>query len=117
MEELAALCLVQPTSFQAVSHRNKLKFADGALQAEQEPVVGIPGIIDTILVRQQCPKDSTHLQKIMPILVVAGDAAHLDSQDQADMLHGNFGEDSLKSTPLVGCPAAQSLIVVDDQDP
>ena len=33
------------------------------------------------------------------------------------MLHGNFGEDPLKSTPLVGGPAAESLIVVDDQNP
>ena len=52
----------------------------------------------------------------MPILVVAGDAAHLDPEDQADMLHGNLGQDALESAPLVGRPAAQSLIVIDDQD-
>ena len=52
----------------------------------------------------------------MPILVVAGDAAHLDPEDQADMLHGNFGEEALKSAPPVGRPAAPPLIVVDDQD-
>src|SRR4051794_40137071 len=38
VEELAALGLVQPTAFQSISHSNKLKFADGPLQAEQEPV-------------------------------------------------------------------------------
>src|SRR5262249_56411535 len=43
-------------------------------------------------------------------------SAHLDPQDQADMFHGHFGQEALKSTPLVGGPAAQSLIVIDDQD-
>src|SRR5262249_13546403 len=105
------------TSFQSISHSDQLEFADRSLQPEQEAVVGISGIVDAVLVCEQGPKDSTHLQKIIPIFVVAGDVAHLDSQDQADMLHGNFGEDSLKTTPFVGGPAALSLIVVDDQNP
>ena len=116
VEELAALGLVQPASFQSISHSNKLEFADGSLQAEQEPVVGILGVVDAVLVREQRPEDGTHLQEIMPILVVAGDAAHLDPEDQADMLHGNFGQEALESAPLVGRPAAQPLIVIDDQD-
>ena len=116
VKELAALGLVQPASFQSISHSNKLEFADGPFQAEQEPVVGILGIVDAVLVREQRPEDGTHLQEIMPILVVAGDAAHLDPEDQADMLHGNLGQDALESAPLVGRPAAQPLIVIDDQD-
>ena len=116
VEKLAALGLVQSASFQSISHSNKLEFADGALQAEQEPVVGILGIVDAVLVREQRPEDGTHLQKIMPIFVVAGDAAHLDAEDQADMLHGNLGQDALESAPLIGGAAAEPLIVVDDQD-
>ena len=74
------------------------------------------GIVDAVLVREDRPEDGTHLQEIVPILVVAGDAAHLDPEDQADMLHGNLGQEALKSAPLVGRPAALPLIVVDDQD-
>ena len=116
VKELAALGLVQPASFQSISHSNKLEFADGPFQAEQEPVVGILGIVDAVLVREQRPEDGTHLQEIMPVFVVAGDAAHFDPEDQPDMLHGNFGQDALESAPLVGGPAAESLIVIDDQD-
>ena len=116
VKEFAALGLVQPASFQSISHSNKLEFADGAFQAEQEPVVGILGVVDAVLVREERPEDGTHLQKIVPILVVAGDAAHLDPEDQADMLHGNLGQEALESAPLVGRPAAVSLIVIDDQD-
>jgi hypothetical protein len=52
----------------------------------------------------------------MPISVIASDATHVDPEDQADMLHGNFGQDAMKSTPDVCYPSGLSLIVVDDQD-
>ena len=116
VKELAALGLVQPASFQSISHSNKLKFADRSLQAEQEPVVGVLRVVDAVLVREDRPEDGTHLQEIVPIPVVAGDAAHLDPEDQADMLHGNLGQEALESAPLVGRPAALPLVVVDDQD-
>ena len=32
------------------------------------------------------------------------------------MLHGNLGQDALESAALIGRPAAEPLIVVDDQD-
>ena len=82
----------------------------------KKPVVGILRVVDAVLVREDRPEDGTHLQEIVPILVVAGDAAHLDPEDQADMLHGNFGQEALKSAPLVGRPTALSLIVIDDHD-
>jgi hypothetical protein len=52
----------------------------------------------------------------MPIFVVAGDAAHLDPEDHPDVLHGNFGEEALKSASQVGCASAHPLIVIDGQD-
>ena len=116
VKEFAALGLVQPASFQSIPHSNKLEFADRSLQTEKKPVVGILRVVDAVLVGEDRPEDGTHLQEIVPILVVAGDAAHLDPEDQADMLHGNFGQEALKSAPLVGRPAALSLIVIDDHD-
>ena len=32
------------------------------------------------------------------------------------MFHGNFGQDAVKSAPVFGRLAAESLVVVDDQD-
>src|SRR4030088_2553210 len=97
MKELPALGFVQPTSFQSIPHSNKLEFADCSLQAEQKPVVGILRVVNALLIGQDCSEDATHLQKIVPIPVIAGDAAHLDPQDQADVLHGNFGQDAMKT--------------------
>ena len=116
MEELAALGLVQPASLQSISHSNKLEFADCPLQAQQEPVVGVLRVVDAVLIREDRPEDGAHLQEIVPIPVVAGDTAHLDAEDQADVLHGHLGQEALKSAPTVGPTTAQALIVVDDQD-
>jgi hypothetical protein len=52
----------------------------------------------------------------VPVPVVAGDTAHLDAEDQADMLHGHLGQEALKTVPAVGPTTGQALIVVDDQD-
>ena len=87
-DQLAPLGLAQPAAFQSIMHEHYLIFADGSLKAQKEAVVGIAGVIDAILVRQDRSEDRTHLHEMMPILVVAGDAAHLDPQDQADMIHG-----------------------------
>ena len=92
VEEFAAPGLVQPATLQSIPHSNKLEFADRALQAEQEPVVGVLWVVHAILVREESPEDGAHLQEVVPIPVVAGDTAHLDAEDQADMLHGNLGQ-------------------------
>ena len=73
-------------------------------------------VVDAVLVGEERPEDGAHLQEVVPILVVAGEAAHLDAEDQADMVHGHLGQQPLESAPPVGRPAAQPLILVDDQD-
>jgi hypothetical protein len=89
---------------------------DCSFQSEEEPVVGILRVVDAVLVREDRPEYGTHLQQIVPILVVAGNPAHLDAEDQADVIQGNLGQEALEAAPAVGRPAALSLVVVDDQD-
>jgi hypothetical protein len=110
------LTLVQPTSFQSVSHSNELEFADLSLEAEQAPVFGILRVVNAVLVGQDRSEDGTHLQKIVPIPVVAGDPAHLDPQDQPDVLHFNLSQEAVKSASLDSRPTGLSLIVIDDHN-
>src|SRR5271163_1309363 len=53
---------------------------------------------------------------MMPVFVGAGQPTHLDPEDQADVFHGNFGQDAMKSATVLGRLATESLVVVDDQD-
>jgi hypothetical protein len=53
---------------------------------------------------------------MVPVFVTAGQSTHLDPDDQADVLHRNFGEDALKSTTVFGRCVTEPLVIVDDQD-
>jgi len=53
---------------------------------------------------------------MMPVFVATGQPTHLDPENQTDVLHGNFGHDAVKSASVFGRRAAESLVIVDDQD-
>lgn len=91
-------------------------FAHGPLQSQEEAVVGIAGVVDAVLVCQDGSANRTYLQKMMLILVVAGHAAHRDPQDDADMIHGNFGQEAMKSGSPLGGSASDPLVIDDEQD-
>src|SRR5260370_22980722 len=97
-------------------HENQVVFADRSLKAEEEAVFGVAGVIDAVLVRQDCSENSAHLHEMMPILVVAGHAAHLDPQDQTHMIQSNFGQDAMKPRSPIARLAALPLIPVNEQD-
>ena len=99
LEQLTAQGLVEPATLQAVPHDDQLIFTHDPTEPEQQSIVGVIGVVDTVFIRQDRSDDGTHLQEIVPIPVVAGDAAHLDPEDQANMLHRNFGQDATKSAP------------------
>ena len=53
---------------------------------------------------------------MVPIFRRAGQAAHVDAQDQSHVIHGHFGEEALEPQPLFGALGGPSLVLVDDQD-
>jgi hypothetical protein len=88
-----------------------------ALQAEQEPVVGVVGVVDAILVGQERAQEGADLQQVVPIAGRPREPAHLQPQDQPDVVHRDLGEQALEAMPPVGFLGALPLVVVDDQDP
>jgi len=117
VEQLATLGLVEPASIQSISHGNKLKFADRSFQAEEESVIGVVGVIDTILVGQERAEQGADLQEVVPIPGRPGETAHLQAQDQPDMVHRDLGEQALEAMSPIGFLGAAALVVVDDEDP
>lgn len=86
-------------------------------QPEQEPIIGIVGVVDAVLVGQQRSEQGADLQQMMPVFRRAGQTAHLQPQDQTDVVHGELGHEALVPEPMLGGLAALPLILVDDQDP
>ena len=60
------------------------------------------------------PKIAAQLHEMMPILVVAGHAAHINPEDDTHMIHGNFGQEAVKSGSPFGRLASDSLVLVDE---
>src|SRR6516162_10575555 len=54
---------------------------------------------------------------MMPVSIAAGQPAHLDPQNQTDVLHANFSDKAVKSASVFSRLTADPLVVVDDQDP
>src|SRR5690349_10339283 len=90
-------------------------FAHSALQAQQESIVRVRRIVQSILVAKQCPKDGAQFEQLMPVLAGSGETAHLDSKDQADVVEPNFRQQPLKPEATFGSAAALALVFIDYQ--
>ena len=85
-------------------------------ESEQQPVVVIGRIVEPILVGQQDSEDRAQFDELMPILARAGQPAHLQAEDQPDMVQADLGEQALEAEPVVGRGPALALILVNDEN-
>ena len=116
VEHLAAARLVQQALVHPRAQDVQLRFAHGALEPQQQPVVVIGRVVQPVLVGQQGPEDGAQLQELMPVLVGAGQAAHLQAEDNADVVQADLGEQVLEAEPALGRLPAPPLVLVDDLD-
>ena len=113
-QQLAAPSLVHPALIHAPLENVQLGLAHRPLQAQQQPVIEFRRIVKSILVGQQRPKDGAQLQKLMPVFARSGQPAHLQSQDQPDMVQADFRQHPLESQSAFGALPALSLILIND---
>src|SRR5271157_5369494 len=62
----------------ALPKQRKLEFAHRAFHAEQQAIVGMPSIVDPILVDDDGPDQSAELDQRMPVAAVAGEPGGFD---------------------------------------
>jgi hypothetical protein len=74
------------------------------------------GVVDAVLVGQQ-GEEGAQLDEVVPVRVGPRQAAHLQPQDQADVVHGNLGQQVLEAVAIGDRLAAVPLVVVDEEDP
>ncbi len=89
MKQFATLSLVHPAPLQAHFHRMQFHLGDNPLQAQNETIIGILGIEHSIFVGDQCIEDRADLKQIVPIFGVPGQTAHLQSENNAELLIGH----------------------------
>ena len=112
-EQLAAAGLVQLALVHPLLEDVKLRLAHHPVQAEQEPVVVVGRVVDPVGVGQQHAEAGAQLQQLVPVLARAGQPAHLQAEDQPDVVEGDLGQQPLEAGPALDRLAALAQVVVD----
>ena len=70
----------------------QLRFAHYPSKTQQQPIVIVCGIVQSILIGEQRPKDTAKFDKLMPVFVGPGQPTQFDAQDDPHMVQTDFGE-------------------------
>src|SRR5262249_25160797 len=116
-DQLPAACLVQLALVHPSLQDVQLGLAHGPLQTQQESVIVVGRVVQAVGIGQQGPKAGAQLQEVVPVLATACQAAHLQTQDEADVVEGDLGQSTLEAEPPFGIGATQTLVFVDDEYP
>src|SRR5271170_2516880 len=112
--EVAACCLESQSFLRALTKNRQLHLAEGSLHAEQQPIVNLNGVVDSILVYDQAADQSAELQKRMPITAIAGKPRGFYRKNSAGPPSANSGQQSLESGPCNSAARTPEVIVDDD---
>jgi hypothetical protein len=115
-EQLAAPRLVQLALIHPVLEGVQFGLAQGALQPQQKAVVEVGGVVQPVGVSQQDAQAGAQSQEAVPGGAAAGQAAHLQAEDQADVVEGDLGQQALEAQATLDGLAAAPQVVVDNQD-
>jgi hypothetical protein len=73
-------------------------------------------VVQSVLVGQQGTEDGAQLQELVPILARPRQSAHLQPEDEADVVEAHLGEQALEAEAALGAGPAAPLVLVDDED-
>ena len=59
-------------------------------------------VVEPVLVGQQHAEHRTQLDELMPVPARAGQPAHLQAEDQPDVVEADLGQQSLEARPPLG---------------
>ena len=110
--QLPAFGLGQHSATQPDAHHMQLRFRHGPFKPEQEPVVEVNGIVDTVLVKDERLAQGADLQQPMPIGGVAREPGHLEPEHDPGPSHADLGDQMLESL-AVGVGAGEAEIAID----
>ena len=114
-EQRAAARFLLQRLVRALTKERQLQLAHRALHAEQQAIIGMPRIIDSVLVYDDGPDKSTELDQRMPVATVAGQPRRLDRKYGADAALADRCQQALEARPI-DAAARAAKIIVDDLD-
>jgi hypothetical protein len=95
----------------------QLRFAHRALEAQEQAVIILAGIVDAFLVNDQRVGQGTDLQQVIPVAARAGEARCFKTEHGTSVLEPHCGDEPLKAIAGNGRRAGLALVLIDDANP
>src|SRR6266542_2452241 len=106
----------QPT---VQSRTNQVEFdlADCTFEPEQQPVIEAAWMIEAIGIGDERIDETTQVEQVVPITIVAGHARDFAGYDDADVAQSHLGDESIESDASYASTApTYSKVFIDDHD-
>jgi hypothetical protein len=114
--QLAALGLGQLARQHPLPDQVQFVFAHRSLQAQQQPAVAGPRVVDAVGIGQQHPGQAAQLQQLVPVPASPRQPGHLDAQHDAHTCHRHLRDEPGKALPGIGRRGRDPQVVVDHHD-
>ncbi len=111
--QLAALGLGQLARQHPLPDQVQLVFAHRPLQAQQQPVVADPRVVDAVRPGEQHPGQAAQLQQLVPVPPGPRQPGHLDAQHDAHTSHRDLRDEPGKALAGIGRRGRHPQVVVD----
>lgn len=114
--EFAASGLVADASVKAGAQDVEFRLGHGALEAEDQSIVKIGGVIETVAVGDEGVGHTTEIEETIPVGVIAGEARDFQAQDDADVGQRDLGGQTIEPGSIDFARSGTSKVLVDDDD-
>ncbi len=114
--QLAALGLGQLARQHPLPDQVQLCLAHRSLQAQQQPVVVEPGVVDAVGIGEEHAGQRAQLQQLVPVPAGPRQPGHLDTQHDAHTSHRHLRDEPGKALPGIRRRGRHPQVVVDHHD-
>ena len=100
----------------ALPQQVELVLVQAALEPGQEPVVAVPRGVDRLPVHQHRVHHAAHLDQLLPVAAVAGEARHLPRGDGPDLAEADLGHHPLEARAGDAARGGAPEVLIHDLD-
>jgi len=113
--QLTTACLRHDGIEQPSSQHRQLKLAHGALEAEQQAIVGRARVIDTFGIDDPSTDETTELDQVVPVAAVACETGRFEAEHRTDDTLADLAHEISKAGPIDCTTRRTTEILIDDR--
>jgi hypothetical protein len=111
--ELSAPGAAEDAAAQSCLKYMQFRFAHCALQAQQQAIVEVRGVVQPILIEYERVGERAQFEQPMPIRGVARQTRHFQAEHDSDATQTNFGDQALEAFSISRSGTRLSKVAVD----